>query len=358
MELPTELWSTILQKTRLIQNCDKLYAALPKQIREELKETYNSHKESIDMKIYFAFQNWLSFYNNDHLEKEVLSQNIMAVRIVQNWDTLSGKKNCIVSAMKNGVVMFWDATTMNYIKSIDVGSNISDIEFHPTKSIMLTVGVELFGRKLKIWRFDKNENIVQIAIESLGDDKKNFYFHPTAPEIYIFASHYSKLSKVYCCNYDTNSVLFSDRVQSFLYLSNYYMPLTINRDGSFECIKYDGGANHFYKFIISDFDIEEIELQTVCKNTGIISSLVIWDFLRIGSDIYFYSNRAGDACIYKQTFDKYTIIYQTMNTISKMFHKNGFLMFVEKGELKFVDLETLFVDVVYLGEAPVDFCVM
>jgi hypothetical protein len=41
-----------------------------------------------------------------------------------------------------------------------------------------------------------------------------------------------------------------------------------------------------------------------------------------------------------------------------MFHKNGFLVFVEKGELKFVDLETLSVDVVSLGEAPVDFCVM
>ena len=80
--------------------------------------------------------------------------------------------------------------------------------------------------------------------------------------------------------------------------------------------------------------------------------------MRVGEDIYFYSNRAGDASIYKQTSDQYKIIYQTTNTISRMFRKNGFLVFVEKGELKFVDLETLSVDVVSLGEVHVDFCVL
>ena len=359
MELPIDLWSSILQKMRSVRNCDKLYFALPWQTRAELKETYKSHKERIDMKIYFAFQKWLSLYNSDHLKKEINVQNIMAVRIVKNWDTPAGKRNCVVSAAKNGIVTFWEATTMDYINSIDVGTSISDIEFHPTKSIMLTVGFELFGRKLKIMRFDESGNVVKISIESLGDDKKLFYFHPIVPEIYIFAAHYSynpynwKLSKVYICNYDTNSVSFSDRIQSFLYLSNYYMPLKINGDGSFECVKYEGEINYFTKFVISNFEIEEIEQQTICK-----SNLVIWNFLRIGEDIYFYSNRVGDANIYKQTGDKYDIIYQTTNNISRMFHKNGFIVFVEKGELKFVDLETLSVDVVSLGEVPVDFCVM
>jgi hypothetical protein len=136
------------------------------------------------------------------------------------------------------------------------------------------------------------------------------------------------------------------------------MPLKINRDGSFECIKYDGGANHFCKFVVSDFDIDEIKQHDICENRGMDASLVVWDFLRIGADVYFYSNRAGDASIYKQTCDEYKIIYQTTNTISRMFHKNGFLVFVEKDELKFVDLETLSMDGVSLGEAPVDFYVM
>ena len=364
MELSTDLWLSILQKTRSIRNCDKLYSALPPQTRAELKEAYNSHKESINMKIGFAFQNRLSLYNSDHLETEFRLDDIMAVRSVQNWDTPAGKRNCVVSATKSGVVMFWDATTMECIKSVDVGASIIDIEFHPTKSIMLTVDFERFSRKLKIWRFDESGNVVRIAIESLGDDKKLFYFHPTAPEVYIFASYYSynpynwKLSKVYICNYDTNSVSFSDRIQSFMYLSNYYAPLKINGDGSFECVKYEGGVNSFCKFVISNFEIEEIEQQAICKNSGMVSSLVIWNFLRIGADVYFYSNRAGDSSIYKQTGDQSKIIYQTTNTISRIYHKNGFIVFVEKDELKFVDLETLSMDVVSLGEAPVDFCVM
>ena len=358
MELSTDLWLSILQKTRSIRNCDKLYSALPPQTRAELKEAYNSHKESINMKIGFAFKNRMSFYNSDHLESELRLDNIIAVRSVQNWDTSAGKRNCVVSATKSGVVMFWDATTMECIKSVDVGASIIDIEFHPTKSIMLTVDFERFSRKLKIWRFDESGNVVRIAIESLGDDKKLFYFHPTAPEVYIFASYYSynpyhrKLSKVYICNYDTNSVSFSERIQSFMYLSNYYAPLKINGDGSFECVKYEGGANHFCKFVISDFDIEEIETQRICENSGMDVSLVVCDFLRIGADVYFYSN------IYKQTGNKYNIIYQTTNNISRMFHKNGFLIFVEKKELNFVDLETLSIDVVSLGETHVDFCLM
>ena len=244
---------------------------------------------------------------------------------------------------------------MELIKSFNVGTSISHIEFHPTKSIMLTVGSELFGRKLTIWRFDNNENVISIPIEFLGNDKLFLYFHPKAPELYIFGSYDSwKLSKMYICNYDTNSVSFSNRIQSFVYLRNYYEPLKINGDGSFECIKHYGGMNHFCKFVVLDFEIYEIEQHVICKNSGMDASLWVIDFLKIGADVYFYSN----ACIFKQTGDKYKIIYQTTNKISRMYHKNGFIIFIEKMELKFLDLETLSVDMVYLGEKPVDFCVI
>jgi hypothetical protein len=364
MELPIDLWSSILQKTLSIRNCDKLYSALPPQTRAELKETYDSHKKRINIKIGFAFQNRLSFYNRDHLETEFPLNDIMAVKIVQNWDTPVGKKNCIVSAMNSGIIMFWDATTMDYIFEVDIGTSLGDIEFHPTKSIMLTVRVELYGRKIKVWKFDENGNTtnVSFSVESLGEGKKYYYFHPFEQEIYVFASNYSynpyhrKLSKVFFCNYDMVSVSFSDRIHSFMYLNEYYTPLKINRDGSFECVKCDGGTNYFCHFVISNFEIEEIERQAICKNRG--ANPIVWDFLRIGEDIYFYSNRVGDASIYKQTGDKNEIIYQTTNNISRMFHKNGVIVFVEKEELKFVDLETLSVDEVSLGEVPVDFCVL
>ena len=73
MELPTELWSSILQKTRTIQSCCKLYMALPAQTRAELKDTYESHKERLNVKIFCGFQNKLTIYstcNNDNPEFE------------------------------------------------------------------------------------------------------------------------------------------------------------------------------------------------------------------------------------------------------------------------------------------------
>ena len=365
MELPTELWGEILRKTLSITTCDKLFNAFPNETRAELKSEYEFHKEHISLKMAVAFNDKLSFYNGDHLMKDVPFENIMAVKFVKNWNTPIGRRDCVVVGTRNGAVMFWDATTLDYIFLLNVRTILGDIEFHPTESIMLSVCMKMYGRKIKVWKFDENGeaiNIANFAVELLGEGKKYYYFHPTEPEIYVFLSNYSynpyhrKLTKVFFCNYDMTSVSFSDRIHSFMYLNNYYTPLKINGDGSFECVKYEGGTNYFCHFVISDFEIEEIERQAICKNSG--ANSVVWDFLRIGEDIYFYSNRAGDASIYKQTGDQFKIIYQTMNNISQMFYKNGFLVFVEKEELKFVDLEILLVDVVSLGEAPVDFCVI
>jgi len=353
MELPTELWLSILQKTRSIQSCSKLYMALPQQTRAELKDTYESHKEKLNVKIFFGFQNKLSVFNNEILEFEFQLADIFAVRYVKNWDTPIGKKDCIISATKTGLVMFWDALTKEYIQGMEFGSNISDIEFHPTKSILLIVGQKWIGRELKIWKFDKYWSIARISIELIGDDKKLYYFHPTEPEVYIFSSYYSKISKMYFCNYDIHFPSIMDRIESYIYLDNYYAPLKINEDGTFECIKYEGVTNYFCKFRISNFEIHEIQLQPVCEE-----NLIILDFLRIEADIYFHTNRSDYQTIYKKTGDKYKIIYRTTNKISRMFFKNRFLVFFENEECKYIDLESLEIDGISIGEAPVDFCVM
>lgn len=355
MELPTELWSSILQKTRTIQSCNKLYMALPQQTRAELKETYESHKEKLNIKIFCGFQNRLTVYsacNNEISEFEFQLDNIFAVRYIQNWDTPIGKKDCIVAATKTGLVMFWDALTMEYIQGMEFGSNICEIEFHPTKSILLIVGQKWIGRELKIWKFDKYWSITRISIEILGDDKKFYYFHPTEPDVYIFSSYCSrKISKMYFCNYDIRFPSITNRIETCLYLDNYYTPLKINEDGSFECIKYVGVTNYFCKFRISNFDIEEIQLQPVCEVIPTIS-----DFLRIGADIYFHTNSSDCQTIYKQTGDEYKIIYRTTNKISKLLNKKNLLIFFENEECKCVDLESLEIDEFSMGEEPVDFC--
>lgn len=367
MDLPTELWGEILEKTRSIRTCDKLYDAFPNETQVELKDTYESHKDHITLKMVFAFNDKLSFYNSDHLMKEVPFQNIITVKIVKNWNTPIGKRDCVVVGTTHGVIMFWDATTLDFIFDLNIGTLLGDIEFHPMKSIMLSVSVEWYARNMKVWKFDENGeaiNIASFAVELLGEGKKYCYFHPTESEIYIFVSNYlynpyhRKLMKVFFCNYDSSSVSFSERIHSFMYLNDYYTPLKINEDASFECIKYDNGNNYFCNFVILHDEIKEIETQCVCENIWLVPNLVVWDFIRVGEDIYFYTNRIGDAFIYKQTGDKYTIIYETNKIISNIYYKNGFIAFVEKAELKYIDLDTLSVQAFDVGQAPVDFCVM
>ena len=353
MELPTELWSSILLKTRSIKSCNKLYMALPQQTRAELKDTYESHKEKLNVKIFCGFQNRLSIFNNEISEFEFQLEDIFMVRYIQNWDTHIGKKDCIIAATKNGLVMFWDAHTMEYIQGLEIGSNICDIEFHPKKSILLTVGQKWIGRELKIWKFDKYWSNIRFSIEVIGDDKKYYYFHPTELNVYIFSLYNSKISKMYFCNYSIQFPSIMNRIERFIYFDNYYAPLKINEDGSFECIKYDGSTNYFCKFRVFNFEIEEIILQPVCD-----TSLNILNFLRIGADIYFHANSSDCQTIYKQTGDDYKIIYKTTNIILRMFFKNRFLVFMENEECKCVDLVSFEIDGISMGDISVDFCLM
>ena len=106
--------------------------------------------------------------------------DIFAVRYIQDWNTHIGKRDCIVAATKTGLVMFWDALTKEYIQGLEIGSNICEIEFHPTKSLMLTVGKYWIGCELKIWKFDKYWSIIRIDIEVLGFTQRTqmfIFFH-------------------------------------------------------------------------------------------------------------------------------------------------------------------------------------
>jgi hypothetical protein len=346
MELPTEIWSCILQKTRTMKSCNKLYTAFPSQLKAELKEIYETHKEKINIKIICSFEDKLSVFNNSNIENpefEFELDSIFTVRYIKNWDTNIGKKDCIIAATKTGLIMFWDAHTKEYIQGLEIGVNISEIEFHPTKSLMLTVGQYWIGRELKIWKFDSYWSIIRIDIECLGDYKKLYYFDPILPYVYTYSSNdFKKISKIYICNYDIRFPSIMNGVESFIYLSNYYEPINMNKDGTFECIKNDNGVNFFCKFRINNFEIEEIQLQPICK-----PDLIISDFIRIGADIYFHTNCLDYQSIYKQTEDKYNIIYKTVNKISKILNKNNLLLFLENEEYKCIDLDNLEIESIF-----------
>lgn len=365
MELPNDIWSSILQKTKSIKNCEKMYDALPSQVRDELKSIYFAHKESLNLRFVCGFSGHFSLYNSDILEKKIYLSNIFLVKYIKNWNTQKGKRDCIVVATSNGKILFSDAITMDYIEAFDIGSTLSHIEFHPTQSIMLTVKEELYGKKLKIWRFDLDRSAFTIAIEFLGSGKKLFFFHPSQPEIYIFTSNYSynpyhwKLGMVYFCNYQNQSMGFSDAIHSYLYLNNLYTPLKIREDGTFDCIKYDNPINNFCNFRIDNDEIIELQIQQVRENTGLNDCLVVWDFLRIGNDIYFYTYQKRDTRIFKQTGNESKIIYRSPHLLSQIFCKNRMLVFMDNKELVFLDLEdNLLIEKFSLDDSPVDFCLI
>jgi len=69
MDLPNELWQTILKKMKSKKLCDKFYEALPSQTKIEQEELYKNHLNSINLPIIFTFSDKLSLYDNDILQK-------------------------------------------------------------------------------------------------------------------------------------------------------------------------------------------------------------------------------------------------------------------------------------------------
>jgi hypothetical protein len=359
MELPNDVWATIIQKTRSLKNCKKLYDALPIQVKNELESIYLAHKASLNLRFICAFRGNFSIYNSDILEKRTYLSDILLVKYVKNWSTQKGMMDCIVIGTKCGKILFIDAIKMEHIEYIDVGSTLSDIEFHPTKSIMLSVTDGFYGKKLKILRFDLDRSEFTVAIEFLGPGKKLFFFHPTQPEIYIFTSNYSKLGMVYFCNYQSQSLGFSNLIHSYLYLNNLYTPLKIQDNGTFDCIKYENSSNYFCNFQIDNDEIIELQIQLVFENSGIRDCIVVSDFLRRGDDIYFYTNQKGDTRIFKQSGNKYKLIYSSINNLFKFFCKNDILIFMENNILKVLDLDdNLLIDEFCVENSAVDFMIL
>jgi hypothetical protein len=331
--------------------------AFPKETRQELKETYELHKESLNVKIFCGLKNRLLLFsteNNEISEFDFELENIFRVRYIRDWETHLGKRDIIIAATKSGIIMFWDALTKGYIEGLEIGSNICEILFHPKKSEMITVCENRIGRELKIWKFDKYWSIIRIDIECLGDNKKLYYFDRTDRDVYIFSSNNSRLLKMYICNYDIEFPSIMNIPENFLNMNeNYYEPLRINEDRTFECIKKIDDLTYFCKFRISNFEIEEIKLQPIHER-----NITILDFLKIGSEIYFQAKCLDYETIFKQTVDEYKIIYKTTNKILRMYVKNKFIVFFENTECKCIDLESLEIDIISIGELPVDFIVM
>jgi hypothetical protein len=185
MELPTDIWIKILQKTSSVKECKKLYHSLSTNIKKEMEQIYKQHKQKLTINLVLSIGDELKHYKNDKFKqsyyvKERLGDCVIYVKYVKNLITKLGIKNCIVSANRRGLIQFWNAESYEYIDEVNLLSDIQCLEFHPNQSLMVTLSTDL-----KIWNCTET-GIHCIRIQSIGYDKKIIHFHPILPELYIY----------------------------------------------------------------------------------------------------------------------------------------------------------------------------
>lgn len=369
MELSTDLWSIILQKTNIAKQCKKLYDALPKVIKQELVDIYIKHNEKISINILCAIDYKMILFTNGEMDSNFYQDydfdtDIKFVRYVKNWYIINeeGEKiDCFISVSKKNIIMFWNATTHTYVSKIEIDSDIKEIEFHPTKPIMMVACDDL-----QVYIFDNDGYTKKCSMENIGIKKKLYFFHQSLPQIYIFSLSLTNNSKLYSfmiCDYETDIISLTDIIQTYFQRNCYKTPIKMNSDGSFECIKFTGSANYFCQFVITETDLLETNLQKIEENSEFPANIIIRDFIRIGKYVYFHTNESSfdeeilqkyTQKIYRQCGNKSKLIYNTTNKLSKIIYKNNYLIFVDNIEFKILDLETNTIDCFFRWKSKID----
>lgn len=369
MELSTDLWSIILQKTNIAKQCKKLYDALPKVIKQELVDIYIKHNEKISINILCAIDYKMILFTNGEMDSNFYQDydfdtDIKFVRYVKNWYIINeeGEKiDCFISVSKKNIIMFWNATTHTYVSKIEIDSDIKEIEFHPTKPIMMVACDDL-----QVYIFDNDGYTKKCSMENIGIKKKLYFFHQSLPQIYIFSLSLTNNSKLYSfmiCDYETDIISLTDIIQTYFQCNYYKTPIKMNSDGSFECIKFTGSANYFCQFVITETDLLETNLQKIEENSEFPANIIIRDFIRIGKYVYFHTNESSfneeilqkyTQKIYRQCGNKSKLIYNTTNKLSKIIYKNNYLIFVDNIEFKILDLETNTIDCFFRWKSKID----
>jgi len=369
MELSTDLWSIILQKTNIAKQCKKLYDALPKVIKQELVDIYKKHNEKISINILCAVDYKMILFINGEMGSNFYQDfdfdtDIKFVRYVKNWYIINeegDKIDCFVSVSKKNIIMFWNAITHTYVSKIEIDSDIKEIEFHPTKPIMMVACDDL-----QVYIFDNDGYTKKCSMENIGNKKKLYFFHQTLPQIFIFSLSPTNNSKLYSfmiCDYETDIISLTDIIQTYFQRNFYKTPIKMNSDGSFECIKFTGSANYFCQFVITETDLVETNLQKIEENSEFPANIIIRDFIRIGKYVYFHTNESSfdeeilqkyTQKFYRQCGNKSKIIYNTTNKLSKIIYKNNYLIFVDNIEFKILDLETNAIDCFFRWKSKID----
>jgi hypothetical protein len=362
MELPLELWEKILLSINCVKSCENLYNALPKSIQDRFAYLYMNHIKLINTKIICCVNNVSGLFieNSLYIKLEINKNDIIFVRHAKNLNTRFGKIDCIVSATKNGIIMFWNSDNYQYIDEINIDEEIHFLEFHSKKSKMV-VGIirdniELELQSMIFTEFGIIFNEIIIDYDNIEYSVKLLY-DPILPHIYII--RYNKSSQIVSIYIWKYKEIYSEfeRVE-FPTIVN--LPLNIFENGDFECL---GKGLHNYSIVKLEirnnrFYVKEEEILLYqCKKVS--------DYLRINNRIYYII----DDCNIIEQYRKITkIIYSSNgNLLSKINVKNNFIIFVEENLFKKIDLDTYYVETIFNWKTGFlednvielnDFCIM
>jgi hypothetical protein len=365
MYLPTDIWEKIMLSLNNGASCERLYNALPKKLQNEIMYPYMDHRKMINTRILCAVKNttalfiengiYVKFYHDYLVENDVIF-----VKYGPNMITRDGVRNCIITATRNGTVMFWDAHSNRYIDRIDIDNKIEHLELHPNKSEIVISTINRGGLEIQsliFWEGGITFNETIIGYDK--DYEIKLVYHPTLPHLYIIRStkniisvYLWKYEEIYDEDSDNDLFVYSEferielptiinfsinSVESYIY--TYHIPFKITNKGEFECLSK--GLHHYsivrMEIRNSRFFIKEVEILLYpCREVN--------DYLRVGTKIYYIENGCN---IIEQHGMTTTVLYISEENLSKIEIRNGNLIFLEGDLFKRIDLDTRGIDILF-----------
>ena len=376
MELPCEIWEKIILQTNDAKQCIKLFKSLSKLTQKNIQNAYNIHLKSIQNRVLYSLENCMILAVENQrfpiLMDDDTDNEIQFVRYTSNL----GENGYFVSVDKRGKIIFWDAKTHKYMDSIEIDSEIQNIEFHPNESKMaVSVIRENLGLEIQSLIFANNGIIFNETI--IGYESEfliKIVYHPTLPHIFLIRYKNYQIYSIYLWKYEEsesiNDFQYSafervelpfimnfgiEQLESFIYI--YYLPFRILDNGDFECL--GKGVSYYYiiKLGLANNHFYMKENELLLYSGG---GRPVLDYIRIQHRIIYLV----DECkIIQQDGTNVRIIYQNQGAlISQLTLRKNFIIFLEDRVFKKIDIETLELvrveEIVDCCKVPSDFCIL
>jgi WD40 repeat protein len=336
VNLPADLWATILTYTNDITSCTALYTSLPDYVQSAIAKTYHTHLLSLSVNIVFANVNTVSIYKNNTLLKKIIQteRSIKMVRFRPNSNEF-----CV--AETHALITFWNKDNIEKVRTLQMPQYyIDQLEFHPDGSKMITIS----GPLIQLWSIENTTLSLQNSV-TLIYLVKSVCVHPTLPYVYLARIFNNKLIDIHRWDYhlstmDKLPVNLNDEYISaeFLLEAVYTEPIVYPIHFSIDRNSIDGFCCGHIKTI----DLESPKKPTVLNriNKAYISDF-LWNKSKTVLYYIYYDATVNLSCIRIHNGD---IIYTSSFTVSKLLgliQNECQLIMIEERNVICLDLITL-----------------